>query len=101
MAPVLNPKGSTRREIICEFKILTTRVSMRASIAVDGAYDAAYPYIRASAAHTSSTSDVLPWENRTAIILGHETHDRLAFLVTGGHYMTTIPSAEREWFRGC
>lgn len=53
---------------------------MRASIAVDGAYDAAYPYIRASAAQTSSTSVVVPWENRIAIILRHETHDRLALM---------------------
>lgn len=51
---------------------------MRASMAVEGAYEAAYPYIKANAAHTSSTSVVFPWKKIIAMILASRAQRMLA-----------------------
>ena len=54
---------------------------MRASIAVEGAYEAAYPYIKANAAHTSSTSVVCPWKKIMDTILTKGAKRMLAILL--------------------
>lgn len=60
---------------------------MRASIAVDGAYEAAYPYIKANAAHTSSTSVVFPWKKISAMILA-----------SGAQRMLAISLQQKSWY---